>query len=93
LESELLGICKKLGKDCLGKDEYEKFNVPSMQVIYPSTKQLYTEQSRSIAPAWMVRDLEQVDWYYPPLDPQENVCLPFHNNLSTRIIEKDAFVR
>ena len=42
-------------------------------------------------PAWTARDLEQVDWYYPPLNPQENVCLPFQNNLNTRILEKNCF--
>jgi hypothetical protein len=93
LESELLGISKKLGKDCLGKDEYVNYNVPSGRVEYPICTTLYTEQSRAIAPAWMVRDAEQVDWYYPPLNPQENTCLPFQNNLSTRIIHKDEFTR
>ena len=44
-------------------------------------------------PAWTARDLEQVDWYYPPLNPQENVCLPFQSNLNTRILEKDSFQR
>jgi hypothetical protein len=52
-----------------------------------------TEQSRTIMPAWTARDLEQVDWYYPPLNPQENVCLPFQSNLNTRILEKDYFQR
>jgi hypothetical protein len=89
LESELFGITKKLGKDCLGKDEYLKYSVPSQKIQYPSCNNLYTEQSRAIMPAWTARDLEQVDWYYPPLNPQENICLPFHNNLSTRILEKD----
>ena len=91
LESELLGINKKLGKDCLGKDEYINYNVPTQRIHYPSTSELYTEQSRAILPAWTFRDLEQVDWYYPPLNPQENTCIPFQNNLSTRIIEKDYF--
>ena len=35
---------------------------------------------------------EQVDWYYPPLNPQENTCIPFLNNLNTRILEKDYFI-
>ena len=91
LESELLGINKKLGKDCLGKDEYINYNVPTQRIHYPSNSELYTEQSRAILPAWTFRDLEQVDWYYPPLNPQENTCIPFQNNLSTRIIEKDYF--
>ena len=91
LESDLLGVNRKASRDCLGKDNYEKFNVKNNKIDYPSCNNLFTEESRTIAPAWMVRDYEQVDWYYPPLDPQENTCFPFQNNLSTRILEKDYF--
>ena len=91
VESELWGINKQIGKDCLGKDEYTKYIVPSDKIQYPSCRQLYTEQSRTILPAWTFRDLEQVDWYYPPLNPQENTCIPFETNLNTRILEKDYF--
>jgi len=92
LESELRGVNRQLSKDCLGKDQYQKFNVPTEQVSYPVNTSLYTEESRTIMPAWTARDLEQVDWYHLPLNPQENTCLPFQNNLSTRILEKDYFV-
>ena len=92
LESSLKGINKPLSRDCLGKDEYTKFNVYSQPIQYPTNKSMYTEESRTIAPAWTARDLEQVDWYYLPLNPQENTCYPFENNVSTRILEKDNFV-
>lgn len=92
LESELRGVSKRINKDCLGKDEYTKYNVPTNQITYPTNKNLYTEESRTIMPAWTARDLEQVDWYTLPLNPQENTCMPFQNNLSTRILEKDYFV-
>ena len=91
LESDLLGVNRNLSRDCLGKDNYTRFNVPNEAIDYPSCNNLYTEQSRVIMPAWTARDLEQVDWYYPPLNPQENTCFPFQNNLSTRILEKDSF--
>jgi hypothetical protein len=91
LESELMGVNKPISRDCLGKDNYLNYNVPSKVIQYPKCSNLFTEESRAIAPAWMVRDLEQVDWYYPPLDPQENTCIPFQNNISTRILEKDYF--
>ena len=93
LESELLGVNRRVSRDCLGKDEYTKFNVPTQKVSYPTCVSLTTEESRAIMPAWTARDLEQVDWYYPPLNPQENTCMPFQNNLSTRILEKDYFKR
>ena len=97
LESELIGLGANQGssnnrflsRDCLVKDQY---NVNSEPIEYPSCSNLYTEESRTIMPAWTARDLEQVDWYTLPLNPQENTCLPFQNNVSTRILEKDYFV-
>lgn len=91
LESDLLGVNRNLSRDCLGKDSYNSYNVPSEPISYPTCRNLFTEQSRAIMPAWTARDLEQVDWYYPQLNPQENTCFPFENNLSTRILEKDYF--
>ena len=92
LESELRGVTRRVNKDCLGKDEYTKFNTKSQPIQYPTNSSLYTEESRTIMPAWTARDLEQVNWYHLPLNPQENTCMPFANNLSTRILEKDNFV-
>jgi hypothetical protein len=89
LESELRGINRHTSRDILGKDNYNNYNVSSNLMSYPSNSSLYTEESRTIMPAWTVRDLEQVDWYVLPLNPQENTCFPFQNNLNTRILEKD----
>ena len=91
LESDLLGVNRTLSRDCLGKDNYLNYNVSNSPISYPVCNQVFTDQSRATNPAWWYRDLEQVDWYYPPLNPQENTCLPFQNNLSTRILEKDYF--
>ena len=91
LESELMGVNKPLSRDCLGKDNYKSYNVINEPIQYPTSKALSTEESRAIAPAWWYRDLEQVDWYYPPINPQENTCMPFLNNVNTRILEKDYF--
>ena len=91
LESDLRGVNRQLNRDCLGKYEYNKYNVPNQAIQYPSSSILTTEQSRATNPAWWYRDLEQTDWQYPPLNPQANVCIPFQSNLSTRILEKDYF--
>jgi hypothetical protein len=91
LESDLRGVNRHLSRDCLGKDEYQKYNVPNQAIQYPTCSTLTTEQSRATNPAWWYRDLAQTDWSYPPLNPQTNVAIPFQNNLSTRILEKDYF--
>ena len=91
LESDLQGVNRVLSRDCLAKDNYKSYNVPNKPIEYPKCNNLFTEQSRATHPAWWFRDMEQVDWYYPPLNPQENTCIPFQNNLSTRILEKDYF--
>lgn len=88
LESNLKGLNMPLTRDCV---DYEKNTVESKQIQYPS-KDPFTEQSRTTHPAWLYKDLEQVNWSILPLNPQENTCIPFHNNLDTRILEKDNFV-
>ena len=91
LESDLRGVNRQLNRDCLGKDNYQSYNVPNQAIQYPTSSNLTTEQSRATNPAWWYRDLEQNNFEYPPLNPQANVCLPFQNNLSSRILEKDYF--
>jgi len=92
LDSELRGVNRPLSRDCLGKDEFYKHNVHSRPIHYPINSTNFTEESRAIMPAWQIRDAEQVDWYYPQLNPQENTCMPFLHNLNTRVLEKDYFI-
>jgi len=92
LESELRGYNRQIGKDCLGKNDFNNYKTMSSKVDYPVNKSMYVEESRTIMPAWTARDLSQAQWAILPLNPQENTCIPFHNNLSTRILEKDHFV-
>tara|TARA_Y100001958_G_C21227875_1_gene553334 strand:- start:53 stop:625 length:573 start_codon:yes stop_codon:yes gene_type:complete len=91
LESDLRGLTRGLNDDCIGVNEYTKNAVKSRRINYPKCAPI-TEQPRATHPAWTAKDLEQVNWYILPLDPQENVCIPFLNNLSTRILERDNFV-
>lgn len=91
LESSLRGVNRHLSRDCLGKNEYNNYNVNNQAIQYPTSSQLTTEQSRTTNPAWWYRDLEQNNFEYPFLDPQANVCFSFENNLSTRILEKDYY--
>jgi hypothetical protein len=91
LESDLLGLTRKNNKDTLSENNYVTKAVSAEKKAYPVCTPS-TDQSRVTMPAWMFRDLEQVNWSILPLNPQENTCFPFQNNLNTRLIEKDNFV-
>ena len=87
LESSLIGIDKPLTRDC----KESNIPLPNNNVIeYPSCKP-FTEQPRATMPAWTARDLEQNNFQLLPLNPQENICIPFQNNINTRLIERDGF--
>jgi len=85
-----LGLTRTLTKDC-EENNYKKEAVKSKPISYPTCAS-FTDQSRVTDPAWWYRDLEQVNWAILPLNPQENTCKPFQNNLNTRLLEKDYFV-
>ena len=91
IDSDLIGITRPLSRDCIVKEFPEKGVVKSTPNTYPTCKS-FTDQTRVTHPAWMYRDLEQTRWYPLFLNPQENTCIPFHNNLNTRILEKDNYV-
>lgn len=91
IENDLRGLTRQINKDCLTKNDYKTHKAKTGSVNYPTIGTI-TDQSRATHPAWMSRDLEQVNWSILPLDPQENTCFPFENNLSSRIIEKDNYV-
>ena len=59
---------------------------------YPAVPRLYNELKDNPEVEQMYRDLEQVDWWPLILNPQENVCMSFQNNLDTRLLEKDYHV-
>jgi hypothetical protein len=91
LESDLFGLSRNLNRDDIESNNYLLNAVKSNKVEY-ETHNPTTDQSRATHPAWTFRDLEQTKYYMLPLNPQENTCFTFQNNLNTRILEKDNFV-
>jgi hypothetical protein len=92
LESNLMGLSRSLNNDCVDLNNYKNHEVKTKSISYGSRKPS-TEQPRASMPAWTARDLEQNRFEVLPLNPQENICYPFHNNLNTRLLEKDYFVQ
>ena len=96
IETELRGLSRRLNKDTrennyLSGDASVATRTNEI-ITCPTRGGSSVEQSRVTHPAWMLRDLEQDNWKMLHFDPQENVFMPFNNNLSTRILEKDHFV-
>ena len=90
IDSDLIGlhkVLKKSGEQVRG-DKPKK----SYRVSYPVFDKTLRYQSRVTHPALQYLDLEQNHRYPLFLNPQENVCKHFENNLNTRLLERDNFV-
>jgi hypothetical protein len=91
LEGSLKGL-RQSGRDCLGKDEYNRSAPAAETVNFPSNTALNTDQPRATNPAWELRDQETTQHGDPTFfDPQANIFQPFRTNVSTRILEKDHY--
>jgi hypothetical protein len=90
LETDFLGINRKLTHDVVLYNQYSpNTSIPN----YTQNEHAIVDESRATHPAWMFRDLEQSRWAFSFHNVQEHVEVPFLNNQSTRIIEKDTFAK
>lgn len=92
IDSDLIGITRPISNDCSGKEYPNSGVVRSKRVTYPVCSKPVTDETRATHPAWMYKDLEQDHRSILFLDPQENTCMTFQNNLNTRLLERDYFV-
>lgn len=90
LDSDLKGLTRHLTTDNIKKNDFKLNEVHSKQQTTNSNF-MNTEQSRATHPTWETRDLEQNNFNYLYLDPQKHSCMPFYNNLNTRILDRDYF--
>jgi len=91
LESDLFGMTRPYNRDLVDLNDYKNNIVNAPSVQYRSENP-FVEESRATHPAWMYKDLEQSHWEYPFLNPQHGLEKGFHENIQTRILEKDYFV-
>jgi hypothetical protein len=90
LESDFRGITRKLTHDLV---DYKSKTPKTTLLSSYGTENAFVDESRATHPAWMFRDLEQSRFDFLLHDYQSKTEIPFENNSSTRIAEKDAFVR
>lgn len=93
VQSTLMGLTKRVNRDFVGTQEYKRQTLHTAPITYPVSSQLTTEQSRAIMPAWTARDLTQNHGYILFKDPQAHTQMPFKSNQSSRIMERDNFIR
>ena len=105
LESELFILHRKLNRDSIKENNYVDY-LNNNNIYYQNNTNTnsneITGQSRATHPAWVYREInnfnKEKDEYYIPnnfkylhLNPQENIVIPFHNNISSRMLQKDYY--
>ena len=89
IDNDLRGLNNKLSRDCFTTEK--QWNIYSKETQNYPVNQTTVQQSRTTNPAWELRDKKQYKEQILFLDPQEHICIPFHNNLNTRMLEKDYY--
>jgi hypothetical protein len=92
VESDLKGMTRRLNRDAIPLNDYTLHQVASTPVASFRDANPYTLESRASHPSWMYRERETIRWETPWINPQANLEKKFHDNLSTRILEKDYYV-
>lgn len=90
IEESLKGLNRKLNRDCLAENNYINFLPNSSSVEYPEHG-MFTEQPRTIMPAWNLRGVKNREFQYLHRNPQARIQIPFDNCLQSRIIAVDNF--
>ncbi len=90
LESDFRGLTRKLNRDDVNKNEYISHKASSNKVEY-GTVDPFVEQTRATHPAWTYRSFDSNRWEQPIHKPQIFLEKQFHDNIQTRILEKDYF--
>jgi hypothetical protein len=89
IESQLRTMNIPLGRDHLSYTKVE----PQHEKIFYKDKTFYIDETRASLPAWKLRSKEQSRYEYLPLNPQENIFIPFKHSLNTRMLEKDYYTK
>ena len=89
LESHLRTMNIPLGRDTISHKKVEPYH----RKLSYTDKSFLVDETRSSMPSWKIREKNQSRYDYLPLNPQENLFIPFQNNLNTRMLEKDYYTK
>ena len=93
IESDLFGLTRKYCRDHPEDNDY-RAHAPRTHALRVATTQApFVCESRAAQPAWNLRGIEIPRWETPFLNPQAAVDKAFHDNIQTRLLEKDHFRR
>jgi len=92
INNELSGITRKLNRDCIQENYHKKNDITATLPAYPTISNVVGE-SRTETPAWELREKSNNRWDFVHQDPQKMVAMQFQNNVSTRILTKDHFLK
>jgi hypothetical protein len=91
IENAILSYNKPLSRDYPTKDVYTNYtpsNIKSPE--YDNCLKTITDDSRAVLPPFIFRDMEINRFEEPFLNPQNNIEIPFHTNINSKLIEKDG---
>lgn len=90
IESDLFTLTRKTNRDEITLNNYVPNSVSTRKMQFNETP-AFVEQSRTTDPAFSYRIMESNRWEQPIEDPQKNLEMKVHTNVSTRILEKDYY--
>lgn len=99
LQSELSGRNRPLNRDCVSSVNATSISTvkravsSATPIAYPEETDLTTDQSRTIMPAWQLRDAPQTYTSYYFDNPHRPVENPFRFGANTKRDMKDAFLK
>lgn len=92
IEDDLRGLTRKLNRDYIKENNYKENAGDYSNKYYNHSRDFLTvDETRSSNPAWLLRGIEIPRWEEPFLNPQANLEKKFHDNIQTRILEKDSY--
>ena len=91
-ESDLRGLTRRLNRDNPDMNRYDGPAAVQYSPMSFPTADPFVNESRATHAAFLYRTVEMNRWEMTIHNPQSNLEKGFHDNIQTRILEKDNYV-